>query len=192
VLRIGSFALAVPALLLAAALAAAQPGPFPPRYVGPPNTYQYPSGRDFVSPANRTLSNYYAPPQSYYLHPASPGPYYVAPHYQYPPTAAMGPPPGGSPLDEPLVPRALRVPEAPPPSPAEIEVRVPAGAEIWFNGEKTRQTGAVRVFRSPPLELGQRYAYDIKARWAEGGKEVERTLHVPVTAGARQSVTFRE
>jgi uncharacterized protein (TIGR03000 family) len=185
--RMRSFALAVPVFLLSAALAAAQTGPFPPRMVAPPNTYHYPSARDFVSPANRTLSNYFVPPQSYYLHPSSPGPRYVAPQY---PTQAAGPPPGGSPLDVPLTPRALRAPESPP-EPAEIEVRVPAGAEIWFDGEKTTLTGSVRRFRSPPLEPGQRYAYDVKARWSEGGKEVEQTQHVPVTAGAVQKVTFQ-
>jgi len=36
--------------------------------------------------------------------------------------------------------------------------------------------------------------YDVKARWTEGGQEVERTLHVPLTAGARpaaHSAPFR-
>lgn len=189
--RIHSFALAAAVLLLAAALApTAPPGFITPHYVAPPNTYHYPSGRDFVSPANRTVSHYFAPPQSYYLHPSNAEPN-IAP--QYPP-----PQPGsfsmgvGSPLDVPLVPRALREPVAPAPEAAVIEVHVPDGAEIWFSGEKTRLTGTVRRFRSPPLEPGTRYAYDVKARWIEDGKEVERTLHVPVTAGARQQITFRQ
>jgi uncharacterized protein (TIGR03000 family) len=70
-------------------------------------------------------------------------------------------------------------------------VRVPAGAEIWFNGEKTTQTGTRRLFLSPELEPGNRYAYDVTARWTEDGKSVEQTIHVPLTAGARQKVTFR-
>jgi uncharacterized protein (TIGR03000 family) len=215
-LQTRSFALAAAALVLTAATGLAGP----PGFVSPPNTYHYPSARDVVSPAQRTTSNYFAVPQSYYLRPYSPEPR-LAP--QNPPAPATNPP-GGSPLDLlqsyylrpyspepsltpqnptvpatnvppgdlPLVPRPRREPAPPPPEPAEIEVRVPAGAELWFNGEKTTQTGSVRQFRSPPLEPGARYAYDIKARWTENGKEVERTLHVPLTAGARQKATFRE
>jgi uncharacterized protein (TIGR03000 family) len=191
-LRTRSFALAAAALLLAASLSpAAPPGFVMPHFVPPANTYHYPSARDFVSPANRTTSNYFVPPQSYYLHPYNAEPN-VAPRYPPPAVTSTSPIGVGSPLDVPLVPRALREPPAPTPEPAEIEVRVPAGAEIWFSGEKTKQTGTVRLFRTPPLEPGTRYAYNVKARWTENGKEVERTLHVPITAGGRQSVTFRE
>ncbi len=202
---IRSFALSVPALLLATALSFAAP----PGIVAPPSTYHYPSGRDFVSPANRTTSNYFVPPQSYYVRPSNPEPN-VAPQYpaQSPPgrptggggtlgssspapTVAPQNPPGSlSPYDVPLVPPVLssRVPL--PPEPAEILVRVPEGAEIWFNGEKTRQTGTRRLFSSPPLEPGQRYAYDVKARWTVNGKAFEQTRHVPLTAGERANVTF--
>jgi uncharacterized protein (TIGR03000 family) len=73
---------------------------------------------------------------------------------------------------------------------ASIRVRVPAGAELWFDGTKTRQSGAERSFRSPPLTPGKTYFYDVKARWTEGGKPVERTRTVDVRAGGRYTVDF--
>ena len=62
--------------------------------------------------------------------------------------------------------------QAPSPQPAEarnssqrmvdtavhVTVRAPKDAEVWFGGQKTRQTGAVRRFVSPPLTPGQEYS----------------------------------
>jgi uncharacterized protein (TIGR03000 family) len=75
-------------------------------------------------------------------------------------------------------------------APATIEVRVPAGAEIWIDDEKTRQTGPVRVFRSPPLEKGKEYPYAVRARWSLAGKPVEQTQTVAVQGGVRARVNF--
>jgi uncharacterized protein (TIGR03000 family) len=119
-------------------------------------------------------------------------------YYAPPPTStAIRPQPWSPSLttplgsDFPLLPRALREPEQGP-ARATIQVRVPPGAEVWFQGAKTKQTGAVRLFESPPLEPRERYAYDIKARWTEGGKEMERTLRVYVWAGARSEADFTQ
>jgi uncharacterized protein (TIGR03000 family) len=72
----------------------------------------------------------------------------------------------------------------------KVDVRVPADAELWFEGQKTNQTGAERTFQSPPLEPGQKYVYDVRARWKENGKEVEQTRKVRVRAGERVTVDF--
>jgi uncharacterized protein (TIGR03000 family) len=179
--RLRSFALAIAGLLLAVGIS---PGG-PPGTFGPPSYYHYPSARDNVSPARRTTSNYFAPPQSYYLHPSRAEPGYT-PQYVNPSS-----PPSFADIvgeDVRLVPRVLR--EATPEASAVIQVRVPADAELWFNGAKTEQTGTLRTFESPPLEVGTRYAYDVKARWTEGGKAVEKTFHVPLTAGTRTAVNF--
>jgi hypothetical protein len=40
-------------------------------------------------------------------------------------------------------------------TPAEITAIVPAGAEVYFDGQPTTQTGAARVYSSPPLEPGE-------------------------------------
>jgi uncharacterized protein (TIGR03000 family) len=74
--------------------------------------------------------------------------------------------------------------------PAWVEVTVPAGAELWFDGQKTTKTGERRVFRTPPLEKGHNYYYDVKARWTEGGKPVERDRRVRVHADERVAVDF--
>jgi uncharacterized protein (TIGR03000 family) len=74
--------------------------------------------------------------------------------------------------------------------PAWVEVTVPAGAELWFDGQRTTKTGERRVFRTPPLEKGHNYYYDVKARWTEGGKPVEKTRQVAVHAGERVAVDF--
>jgi uncharacterized protein (TIGR03000 family) len=71
-----------------------------------------------------------------------------------------------------------------------IAVRVPADAEIWFDGKKTSQTGPVRYFETPPLEPGREYSYEIRARWNENGRQVERTRHVTVHPGDRLALNF--
>ena len=73
---------------------------------------------------------------------------------------------------------------------ATVQVEVPANAALWFDGVPTQQAGARRTFHTPPLERGQRYHYDVKARWEQGGKPVERTKRVDVAAGARVTVDF--
>ncbi len=75
---------------------------------------------------------------------------------------------------------------------AILNIHVPDVAEIWFEGEKTNQTGADRVFRSPPLAEGQNYSYDVKARWMEDGKPVEKTRTVRIKAGEQVRINFME
>jgi uncharacterized protein (TIGR03000 family) len=73
-----------------------------------------------------------------------------------------------------------------------INVQVPAGAELWFQGTKTTQTGAMREFESPPLTPGRDYTYDIRARWMGDEGQVERTKHVTVRAGETVNVDFQK
>ncbi|HEV2948301.1 MAG TPA: TIGR03000 domain-containing protein [Gemmataceae bacterium] len=71
-----------------------------------------------------------------------------------------------------------------------IGIRVPDNAQIWVDGEKTTQTGTFREFVTPPLELGQQYSYDIKARWTENGQEVVRDRKVTFHGGDRLMVNM--
>jgi uncharacterized protein (TIGR03000 family) len=67
---------------------------------------------------------------------------------------------------------------------AAIDVRVPAGARLWFDGAETQQRGPYRFFESPPLEPGKKYVYKVKAEWNDkDGKKVEREDTVHVHAG---------
>lgn len=73
---------------------------------------------------------------------------------------------------------------------AHFSVSVPADAEIWFNGTKTKSTGPVREFVSPPLASGQRHSYEIQARWTESGQPITQTQEVIVQPGARVTIAF--
>jgi uncharacterized protein (TIGR03000 family) len=74
------------------------------------------------------------------------------------------------------------------PATAVVQVRVPAKAEVWIQGGKTNQTGAVRTFVSPPLEVRKAYLYDVRVRWTDAnGLLVDVTRQVAVQPG-RQTV----
>ena len=76
---------------------------------------------------------------------------------------------------------------------AYIHVRVsPPHAEISFEGSKTAQIGGSRLYVSPPLNQGENYTYTIRVSWKEKGGEVTQSRKVPVRAGDRLSVVFRE
>jgi uncharacterized protein (TIGR03000 family) len=74
---------------------------------------------------------------------------------------------------------------------AFIQVRVPAAAEIWFDGDKTSQSGAVRDFVSPALQTGRSFTYEIRARWTDdSGKVIDKTKQVKVEAGKQSTADF--
>ncbi len=73
---------------------------------------------------------------------------------------------------------------------ARIEVKVPADAKVWFNSLETTTTGTTRLFESPPLQPGHKYAYEFKAQWNENGKTVSKTRQIDVFAGAKLQVEF--
>lgn len=67
-------------------------------------------------------------------------------------------------------------------------VRVPADAQVEVQGQKTKQTGAVRRFDSPPLAVGRDYTYTLKATWKEAGQEKTREVDVTVVPGETKEV----
>jgi uncharacterized protein (TIGR03000 family) len=66
---------------------------------------------------------------------------------------------------------------------AHLWLQVPADAEVWFDGERTRQGGSLRHYYTPLLTPGKNYSYQVQARWTEDGKTVERKERVEVHAG---------
>jgi uncharacterized protein (TIGR03000 family) len=76
------------------------------------------------------------------------------------------------------------------PAKAHITLEVPADAEVRFNGHKTRSTGAVREYDSPPLSPGYDYTYQVQATWQQGGRTVSQSREVSVTRGSRVTLTF--
>jgi uncharacterized protein (TIGR03000 family) len=142
------------------------PGYPPTRYVSPPPGTGLRATSDVTSAAYETPTNttltYTTPSYSYARY--SPGPNTIYPIS--PPIAAVSD------------------------NTARVEVRVPADARLWFDGQPTAQSGAVRTFRSPALEPGQDYVYEVRARWDADGKPVVETRKVTVHAGDRAFIDF--
>jgi uncharacterized protein (TIGR03000 family) len=86
--------------------------------------------------------------------------------------------------------QAPQDPYGPDPNFVMIGVRVPPDAEIWFEGQKTSQTGSFREFFSPPLDSDKSYTYEIRAKWFQDGTAVEQTRTVAVRAGQHVGVDF--
>ncbi|HEV3255482.1 MAG TPA: TIGR03000 domain-containing protein [Gemmataceae bacterium] len=89
-----------------------------------------------------------------------------------------------APVDPSAVPTPAREPVA------YLEVQVPADAQIWLEGAKTKQTGTSRLFVSPSLNAGEEYTYEVRVRWTQDGREVEQVQQVAVHAGDRLHLTF--
>jgi uncharacterized protein (TIGR03000 family) len=75
--------------------------------------------------------------------------------------------------------------------PAYLEVYVPADARLTIDSAKTRQTGTLRRFESPPLPVGQEFTYHLKATWTEQSKQVVNEKDVRVVAGQQTKVDLR-
>jgi len=80
--------------------------------------------------------------------------------------------------------------QAPSDNRARIWLAVPADAQVWFDGEPTKQTGELRHFVSPPLPPGRTYTYAVRVRWTKDGKPVEEERRIRVQAGASSRFDF--
>jgi uncharacterized protein (TIGR03000 family) len=142
------------------------------------------SGYHGYSPWYR--SNYYPSYYSYYPSYYSYYPSYTAyaPAYAVPQAVVTAP--SGSTSRSFYPPSGLA--STPPANEATVVVRTAPAAELWFNGVETTQTGAVRTFATPELRPGESYSYEIKVRWVEDGKYIERTRKVVVAPGQKVEV----
>jgi uncharacterized protein (TIGR03000 family) len=132
-------------------------------YYGGGYGYSYPSVSSYYAPD-------YAPPLNYYSGPSG---YPQAQNYpNYPPPENVPPP------------------SPPPQNGALVEVSVPPNAEVWFDGNATRQTGEHRIYSSPSLDPDKVFHYEIRARWIEGDKIVDQKRTIEVRAGRRTAVDF--
>jgi uncharacterized protein (TIGR03000 family) len=75
---------------------------------------------------------------------------------------------------------------------AHLRVLVPPSAELWFEGKRMDLTGAERAFVSPALTPGKGYVYDVRARWTEDGKQIERARKVRVRANQHSEVDLTQ
>jgi uncharacterized protein (TIGR03000 family) len=74
---------------------------------------------------------------------------------------------------------------------ASIAIRVPTGdTRLWIEDQETTGRGLVREFRSPALEKGHNYIYEIRAEWKEGDQVKKQTRKFPVHSGDHIMVVF--
>lgn len=69
-----------------------------------------------------------------------------------------------------------------------ILVKVSADALLWFDGRPIASTGPTRAFHTAPLSGGR--TLQVRAVWADGGRDVMQTQQVVVPAGGRVTVVF--
>jgi uncharacterized protein (TIGR03000 family) len=84
------------------------------------------------------------------------------------------------------------VPARPREARVQLVVTLPADAVLEIESVRMDGTGDKRRFVSPPLAVGVKYTYNLKATWKEGGKQVVREKKVPVRAGEEVVVDMRK
>ncbi|MDY3552027.1 TIGR03000 domain-containing protein [Gemmata sp. JC717] len=73
---------------------------------------------------------------------------------------------------------------------AEVAVTLPADAKLLFNGAPAAGAGAVRTFRTPELQKGVSYRYELTAEVTRDGRTERVTETVVVRAGETAQVTL--
>jgi uncharacterized protein (TIGR03000 family) len=84
------------------------------------------------------------------------------------------------------------IPAPPSELPVVLIIRVPAEALVDIEGVRTRSTGEVRRFQSPPLPVDQSFIYSVKATWKAGDQEIVREHKAKVRGGEEVVVDLRQ
>lgn len=71
-----------------------------------------------------------------------------------------------------------------------IVVSLPADAKLIIDGQTTTQTTGTRTFRTPGLEEGYQYSYDLVAEVVREGRTERITQRVTFRAGQEARVTL--
>ena len=112
-------------------------------------------------------------------------------HYNWPQEAAQpssGAPVSSGPKEEPKP--ATKEDKKPEKAEGRVSVTLPADATLLFNGTAATGTGAVRTFRTPALQPGQTYRYELTAEVVRDGRTERVTESVVVRAGETATVTL--
>jgi uncharacterized protein (TIGR03000 family) len=75
---------------------------------------------------------------------------------------------------------------------AHVTIRVPSDhADVWIEGQHSVQDRSAENYASPPLTAGQRYYYEIRARWTDSnGRTMDQTRTFSIAAGSAVLVDF--
>jgi len=119
---------------------------------------------------------------------------YGVPAYDYAPAAPIYddqtnyPPPNGAPGTSP----APQAPQAPVANGATLVVHVPdPAAQVWLNGQMMQQPmGAVRTFRTGPIDANWTNYYTVRVRGMVNGRPMDETRRVDVFPGKSVNLDF--
>ncbi len=76
---------------------------------------------------------------------------------------------------------------------AHLRLIVPENAQLWFEGQKTYQTGRIRNFVSPPLTPGTTYTYSVRIHYSGAdGREVDDTRSIAVQANDWRTIDLTQ
>ncbi|HEY8505418.1 MAG TPA: TIGR03000 domain-containing protein [Gemmataceae bacterium] len=76
--------------------------------------------------------------------------------------------------------------------PGFLKVYAPPGATLLVDGVRTRQSDEVRLFQTPPLAVGKKYAYTLKVTFTRDGQPVEYETTAQVRPGEETVVDLRQ
>jgi uncharacterized protein (TIGR03000 family) len=73
--------------------------------------------------------------------------------------------------------------------PAVLTVQLPAAGEVWLNGRKSDGKPTEEwTLKSPVLEVGQRFEFEVRARWEANGKALEYQRTLALDGGNRSRI----
>ncbi len=73
---------------------------------------------------------------------------------------------------------------------AQISLQVPFGAVVWLQGKKYDGFVGKRIFQSPPLPIGSRFAFEVRVTWVENGELIEQKDRIELMAGERLGILY--
>lgn len=78
------------------------------------------------------------------------------------------------------------------PNYARLIVHVPADAIFYMDGHKMKSKGTRRTFRTPELETGKEFFYNLKVEVFQQGKLQSKTRRVQIKAGDELTIHFEK
>lgn len=73
---------------------------------------------------------------------------------------------------------------------SRLTVTLPAEAKLYIDGQLMKSTSGSRTFRTPTLNPGQTYFYDVKVEMVRDGETVSDTQRVIIRPGQNAQVAF--
>jgi uncharacterized protein (TIGR03000 family) len=111
---------------------------------------------------------------------------YSSPAYGYPAPVVAGPAETPRPADTLTKEEQVSVPDR-----ARLIVELPANAKLYVDDRAISDAASTKSFRTPVLEKGQEFFYEVRVEAMRDGKAVSETRRIIVKAGAVVRSDFR-